>query len=78
MMGSASTPGQACKGARGVPDGGSREPRRRPGLGESAEFTLARRGVIGAGFALPRDADQRSAFQAVPMLLLCERCAVPV
>ena len=45
-------------------------------LGEAAEFTLAWRGVVGAGFALPRDADRRSAFQAVPALLLGRRYAV--
>ena len=37
---------------------------------------LAWRSVIGAGFALPRDAGQRSAFQAVPALFRNRRYAV--
>ena len=36
--------------------------------GEGAALPPAGRGIIGAGFALPRDADRRSAFQAVPAL----------
>ena len=38
--------------------------------GEGAARTLAERSVIGASFALPRDADQRSAFQAVSATML--------
>ncbi len=34
-----------------------------------AALTLAWRHVIGAGFALPRDADRGSAVQAVPALV---------
>ena len=34
------------------------------------------RSVINAGFALPRDADRRSAFQAVPAALFPRRCAI--
>ena len=34
----------------------------------AAQLPLARRSVIGAGFALPRDAGRRPAFQAVPAI----------
>ena len=34
----------------------------------AAQIPLARRSVIGAGFALPRDAGRRPAFQAVPAI----------
>ena len=39
---------------------------RHAGLGVCAALALAGRSVIAGSFALPRDADQRSAFQAVP------------
>ena len=44
-------------------------------VGRGAEPTLAWPGVVGAGFALSRDADRRSAFQAVPALFRGRRCA---
>ncbi len=44
---------------RGPGVGRSGEQSRHSGLGEGAELTLARRSVIGAGFALPRDAGRR-------------------
>ena len=46
------------------------------GIGRGAELTFAWRSTFGAGFALPRDADRRSAFQAVPALLLGRRYGV--
>ena len=42
-------------------DRGSGERSRHPVLGEAAALTLAWRSVIGAGFALPRDAGRRPA-----------------
>ena len=45
-------------------------------VGRGAEPKLAWPGVIGAGFALPRDAGRRPAFQAVPALLLGRRTTV--
>ncbi len=38
------------------------------GQENGAALTLAWRRVIGPGFALPRDAGQRPAFQAVPAI----------
>ena len=43
---------------------------------EGAALTLAESSVIGAGFALPRDAGRRPAFQAVRAPFLPPRCAV--
>ena len=60
-----------------APGRGRGERPRHPGLGEGADLTLASRSIIGAGFALPRGADRRSAFQAVPALLRRQRYAVP-
>ena len=42
----------------------------------SAAVRLAWHSVVGAGFALPRDAGQRPALQAVPAILLGQRYAV--
>ena len=61
---------------RGPRVGRSGEQSRQSGLGEGGELTSAWCSVIGAGFALPRDAGRRPAFQAVPALLLDRRCAV--
>ncbi len=53
-----------------------------PVMKKDAALTLARRNVIGAGFALPRDAGRRPAqfsrwgLQAVPALLHNRRYAV--
>ena len=55
---------------------GSGERSRHPVLGRGAALTLAWRSVVGAGFALPRDAGRRPAFQAVPALLRGRRCAI--
>ena len=54
----------------------SGERSRHPVLGEGAALMWAWRGVIGAGFALPRDAGRRPALQAVPALLRGWRCAI--
>ena len=47
---------------------------RHAGLGVCAALALAGRSVIAGSFALPRDADQRSAFQAVPAAAPRRRC----
>ena len=54
---------------------GRRTPRgpRPPALPGGAALTLTGCRVIGAGFALPRDAGRRPAFQAVPAILLGQR-----
>ena len=59
----------------------SAEPVGRDGFGTGVRVSGgkaagARRGADGAGFALPRDADRRSAFQAVPAFLLGGLCAI--
>ncbi len=62
-------------GRRRSPAGGTGSGRR-PASGARAALTLAERGVIGAGFALPRDAGRRPALQAVRALLRYRRYAV--
>ena len=42
---------------------------RLPGSREGADLTLAGRGVIGAGFALPRDAGRRPALHVLALFL---------
>ena len=59
MMGSSRTPPPVMKKA--PPGIGSSERSRPPGLEGGAALTLAWRSVIGAGFALPRDAGRRPA-----------------
>ena len=58
MIGSACTPAGHEKGAAAAGGAG-------PGLGTSAALMLVWRSVISVGFALPRDADLRSAFPGV-------------
>ena len=58
-----------------VPDMQSAGVLRKGGSGR-ARASRVEFAVIGAGFALPRDADRRSAFQAVPALRLGWRYAV--
>ena len=43
---------------------------------EVQPVTATARSITSAGFALPRDADRRSAFQAVPALFLPQRYVV--
>ena len=61
--------------SRAMPVGG---PRREnwPALQEGGAFALAGRGVVGAGFALPRDAGRRPALQEGAALALAGRSVV--
>ena len=69
---------RALSQSAAVPLPGAVSVSRPPGLGGGAVLTLAWVGVIGAGFALPRDAGQRPALQAVPALFRNRRTAICV
>ena len=62
-----------CPTGRTLVIGSARSPRPHE---KGVALTLAGPGVIGAGFALPRDAGRRPAFQAVPALLRSWQCAI--
>ena len=76
ILWSGRAPPDLAIGVAGARVGQSGGQTRHPGLEEGGELTLAWRRVIGAGFALPRDADRRSAFQAVPARFLPQPRAV--